>query len=68
MGSLTKCNHCTVNALASRAARQGKFLKLVKSNYALGGHEVHICGHREVPCQDTWCAWVMNLPTRCCCG
>lgn len=67
MSSLTRCNHCLVNDYACAAARAGKFLKIVDSDYQLGGKDIHIVGHREVPSQNTWCAWVMSLPTKCCC-
>jgi len=67
MSSLTRCNHCLVNSLASRAARTGKFLKIVNSDYQLGGKDIHIVGHREVPGKENWVAWVMSLPTTCQC-
>lgn len=67
MSWLTKCNYCGFRDVGSRAAQEGKFVKKVKSDFMMGGWDIHVVGLKEEPSQDNWVAWMMAIPRSCEC-
>ncbi len=66
-GTLSQCNFCTLRDLGAGAARQGKFIQMVGSNFKLGGHDAHAVDFGEEPNKDNWVGWFMKVTTKCAC-
>ena len=65
--AMSQCNFCTLSDIGARAAEQGKFVRMVKSNWEMGGQDAHVIDFNEEPSKDNWVGWFMKVTRRCAC-
>jgi hypothetical protein len=62
------CNYCSMKRLQQRAKKEGRVLKIIPSDFELGGKEVYLLPTKGTkPTRRYWVAWMMAIPKQCAC-
>ena len=68
MSSLTSCNHCDLKVIEARYKKKKGLLVTKTGEFGLGGISYHyLKTGEELPSDDNFVAWFMELTDHCVC-